>query len=208
MRLDLETEVRYPEGDRAGVIRRVILNEENEAVAIVMSTDDLVSRNVIVPLDLLSEEPGGVITIDAAPEDLADLQEYTEERVAVLPERWVMSRDAAPGGDVFPEMMYQPIVPLMEVPNLPEGTMSVSQGTAIWCLDGAWGVVDEVLVNDEDQVYGFVGRPDSIEEHDRIIPLDLVAQVDPDRVTLNCTLADLPTYTEETVTELEEPELD
>ena len=207
MRLDLETEVRYPEGDRAGVIRQVIVDEGNVATSIVMATDDLVSRNVIVPLDLLSEEPGGVIAINLAPEDLADLEDYTEERVAVLPERWVMSRNAAEGGDVFPEMMYQPIVPVMDVPNLPEGLLGISQHTAIWCLDDAWGIVDEVLVDDTGQVYALVGRPDSTEEHDRVIPLDLIAQVDADRVTLNCTLADLPTYAQQTVTEHEEPEL-
>ncbi len=207
MKLDLENEIRYPEGDRAGVIRHVILDGDNTVSAIVMSTDDLVSRDVIVPLDLLSEEPGGVTTINLSPDDLADLDSYTEERVPVLPERWEMSHNAAPGGDVFPEMMYQPIVPVMDVPDLPEGSMSISQGTAIWCLDGTWGVVDQALVNDEGQIYAFVGRSDSTEEHDRIVPIDLVAQLDAEQVTLNCTLSDLATYTQETTGEDEEPEL-
>ncbi len=207
MKLDLETEIRYPEGDRAGVIRHVILDEDNTVSAIVMSTDDFVSRDIIVPLDLLSEEPGGVTTINLSPDDLPDLESYTEERVPVLPERWVMSRDAAPGGDVFPEMMYQPIVPVMDVPDLAEGNMSISQGTTIVCLDGTWGVVDQVLVDDNGQVYAFVGRSDSTEEHDRIMPIDLVAQVDADQVTLNCTLTDLATYTQEMTSADEEPEL-
>ena len=159
MKLDLETEIRYPEGDRAGIIRQVILDENNAVSAIVMSTDDFVSRDVIVPLGLLSEEPGGVTTINLSPEDLADLESYSEERVAVLPERWVMSRNAAFGGDVFPEMMYQPIVPVMDVPDLPEGNTTISQGTTIWCLDGVWGVVDQVLVDDGGTNYqgGYVG---------------------------------------------------
>lgn len=207
MKLDLETEIRYPWGNRAGVIRHVILDEDNTVSAIVMSTDDFVSRDVIVPLDLLSEEPGGVTTINLSPNDLPDLESYTEERVPVLPERWVMSRDAAPGGDVFPEMMYQPIVPVMDVPDLAEGNMSISQGTTIVCLDGTWGVVDQVLVDDNGQVYAFVGRSDSTEEHDRIMPIDLVAQVDADQVTLNCTLTDLATYTQEMTSADEEPEL-
>jgi hypothetical protein len=208
MRLDLETEVRYPEGDRAGVIRSVILDEENQASAIVLATDDLVSRDVIVPLDLLSEEPGGVVTINLTPDDLADLEDYSEERVPAIPDGWRMSRNAAPGGDVFPEMMYQPLVPVMEVPDLPEGTVAISQGTALWCLDGPWGIVDDVLVDDNGQVYALIGRPDSTEELDRVIPMDLVAQVDADRATLNCTLADLPTYTQDTGNEREEPEPD
>jgi hypothetical protein len=96
----------------------------------------------------------------------------------------------------------------MDVPNLSEGLMGISQRTAIWCLDGAWGIVDEVLVDDAGHVTALVGRPNSTEEHDHIILLDLIAQVDSDRVTLNCTLADLPTYAQETITEHEEPELD
>lgn len=206
MRLDLETDIRYPEGDRAGVVRHVILDEDNSVTSIVMSTDDLVSRNVIVPLDLLSEEPGGVLQINLSPDDLLDLDDYTEERVPVLPERWEMRHGPAFGGDVFPEMMNQPIVPVMEVPDLPEGVIPISQGTALWCLDGEWGVVDEVLVDDENQAYALVGRPNSTSEHDRIIPMDLVSDVAADRATLNCNLADLATYTQETVNELEEPE--
>lgn len=206
MRLDLETEVRYPEGDRAGFIRRVLVDEAGEVASIVMATDDLVSRDVIVPLELLSEEPGGVLTINATPEDLADLGDYEEIEVPVLPEEWRMSRDPAPGSDVFPDMMSQPILPIMEVPNVAEGMLSLSQGTAILCLDGRWGVVDEVLVDEEGRANGFVGRPDAPEEHDRLIPLDLITQVDPDSITLNCTLADLATYTEALTNELEEPE--
>ena len=207
MRLDLETEIRYPEGDRAGIIRRVLLDENNAVSAVVMATDDLVSRDVIVPLDLLSEEPGGVTAINLSPDDLADLPDYAEDRVPVIPDGWRMRRGPAPGSDVFPEMMNQPLVPVSDVPDLPQGMISVGQGTALWCLDGPWGVVDEVLVDGQGQAYALIGRPDSIEEHDRIVPLELVAQVDADRATLNCTLADLPTYTQETVDEMEEPEL-
>jgi hypothetical protein len=66
--------------------------------------------------------------------------------------------------------------------------------------------VDEVLTNDEGQVYSLIGRPYAKDEHDRIIPIELVLEVRPDRAILNCTLADLPTYTEATTTEHEEPE--
>ena len=207
MKLDLETEIRYPEGDRAGVIRQVILNDNNSVGAIVMSTGGLISRDVIVPLDLLSEEAGGIMQVNLSPDDLPDLEEYTEERVAVLPERWEMRHGPAFGGDVFPEMINQPIVPVMDVPDLPDGAVSISQNTALWCLDGEWGVVDDVLVDDNGQAYALIGRAHATTDQDRIIPMDLVSQVDTDRATLNCTLADLATYTQETQDEAEEPEL-
>ena len=206
MRLDLETEVRFPDGKRAGYIRRVILDEANEVSGIVMATDDFVSRDVIVPIDLLSEEPGGVLAINAEHDDLADLDDYMEGEVPVLPTEWRMSRNSAPGSSVFPSLMNEPILPVMEVTNLPEGTMTLSQSTEIWCLDGPWGVVDEVLVDEKGEANAFIGRPNNTNERDRIIPLDLVAEVSEDRATLNCTLIDLSTYSEELVNEQEEPE--
>jgi hypothetical protein len=66
--------------------------------------------------------------------------------------------------------------------------------------------VDEVIVDDSGTVTAFVARPDSIEEHDALIPIALVQQATPQSVTLNCTLADLPNYTQALVNEPEEPE--
>jgi hypothetical protein len=205
MRLDIETEVRYPEGERVGWIKRVVMDENNEVTAIVLATDDLVSRELIVPIDSLSEGPGGVATLTLSSEELDSLEPYQEYEVPVLTEAWVQSRNPAFGGDVFPGL-YDPILPVMEVDNLGEDAVGLSQGTEIRCLDGAWGIVDEVLTNDEDMAYAFIGRPYAKDELDRIIPLELVTETRPDLVLLNCTLADLPTYTEETANEVEEPE--
>ena len=63
-----------------------------------------------------------------------------------------------------------------------------------------------MLLDDAGNVTAFVGRPDSIEEHDRIIPFALVGDLNPLALTLSCTLQDLPNYTEEIVNELEEPD--
>jgi hypothetical protein len=205
MRLDIETEVRYPDGERAGWIKRVVMDEDNEVTAIVLATDDLVSRELIVPIDSLSEHPGGVTTLNLSSDELDNLTPYEEYEVPALTDAWVQSRNAAFGGDVFPGL-YEPILPVMEVDNLGEDSIGLSQGTEIRCLDGAWGIVDEVLTNDEDKAYAFIGRPYAKDEIDRIIPLELVTETRPDLVLLNCTLADLPTYTEETANELEEPE--
>lgn len=206
MRFDLETEIRYPSGERAGILRKVILGENNEVGEVVMATDDLISRNVIVPVDMLAEDGGGVLTINAEPEEVDALDDYTEERVPVVTDEWEFSQDPAMGGDAFPATMYQPIMPVVEMSNMPEGAISLSQGTEVNCLDGRWGIVDEVLVNDDGQAYAFTARPDSLDEHDRIVPIALVQTVSPESVVLNCTIDDLPTYTQEVVIEHEEPE--
>ncbi|MDQ3930977.1 MAG: hypothetical protein M3328_17765 [Chloroflexota bacterium] len=207
MRFDLDTEIRYPSGERAGVLRHVMVDENNEVVEVAMATDTLVSRTVRVPVSALSEAPGDVLQINLTDQEIEELPDYTEDRMPAVPEGWQFPGDNAPGSDVFPATMLQPIIPIVEVPDIPENQLSISQGTEIACLDGRWGIVDEVLTGDDGQVNALVGRPDAIDELDRVIPLQLVQQADASQVVLNCTLDDLPNYTQAIEAELEEPDL-
>ena len=207
MRFDLDTEIRYPSGERAGVLRQVIVDDNNEVAEVAMATDTLVSRTVKVPVSALSEEPGEVLTINLSPDEIDELPSYSEERIPAIPEGWEFPEDAAPGSDVFPATMLQPIIPVMDVPNVPEDQLVIGQGTEIACLDGRWGIVDEVLTGDDGQVYALKGRPDATDELDRVIPVQLIQQANTDQVVLNCTLDDLPNYTQAIEVELEEPDM-
>jgi hypothetical protein len=172
-----------------------------------MSTEGFVSRTVIVPVSSLSEEAGDVLTINMTKDEVHALPDYEEEMVLDIPQGWEWGDDALPGEDVFPGTLHDPgMIPVMEVGNVPEGSTSVTQGTEIWCEGDRWGVVDEVLLNDEGIVNAIVGRPDSIHEHDRVIPIELISEYSDLAVTLSCTLADLPNYTEELTGEIEEPD--
>lgn len=206
MRFDLETEIRFSNGERAGLLRRVVLDESGQVASVVLSTDDLISRNIIVPAAAFSEAPGNVLQVDIEGDALGELPEYVEELTPAVPDGWEFNPDPIPGADVFPATLYEPIMPVMETSNLPEGLMSISQGTEVYCLDGRWGVVDEVLSADAQEQTAFVGRPDDITEHDRVIPMALVSDYNTTAITLNCTLSDLPTYTQELINEAEEPE--
>jgi hypothetical protein len=208
MRLDLETEIRYPDGRRAGVLRRVVLDENGRAVAVAMDTDEVMSRSVVVPVESLSEAPGDVLTVNLEHADLDTLQLYEEERVPAVPDTWEFDPDAVPGSDAFPRTFFDPLMPVVEMSNMAEGDTVISQGTEVQCLDGRWGVVDEMLVGEDGQVSGVVVRPDATDEHDRLVPVSLVAQYAADVIVLNCTVADLDTYTEELVREHEEPEVE
>jgi hypothetical protein len=207
MRLDLETAIRYPDGRRAGILRRIVLDERGErAVAVAMATDEMMSRMVIVPVENLSEAPGDVLTINLTDDQVDKLQDYEEEQVPSVPDTWEFAPDAVPGSDAFPRTFFDPLMPVAEVSNVAEGDTVISQGTEVQCLDGRWGVVDEVVVSEDGQVQAFVARPDAVDERDRLVPISLVASYTPEVVVLNCTAADLPTYTEELVNEVEEPE--
>jgi hypothetical protein len=208
MRLDLETEIRYPDGRRAGILRRVILNPSGEVESVVMATSRLISRDVLVPMSKLSEAPGNVLQIDLSDHDVSQLPGYEEDLAPAVPDGWTFDPEPIPGADVFPATLYQPIMPVTEDQNLDQGAIGLSQGTRVDCLDGSWGMVDEVLTGDDGQITAFVGKPDSMEEHDRLIPIELVSQYSVEAITLNCTIEDLPTYAEELLNEEEEPEFD
>jgi hypothetical protein len=206
MILDLDTEVRFLSGERAGFLRKVVLNERNEVTEVVVETTELISRRVIVPIAMLSEGPGGVTYVTCTPEEFADLEDFTEEQVPVLPERPDMPDTASAMGEVFPASTYLPTVPVMDVPNLPEGWTSVSQQTELWCLDERWGILDHVVIDDTGQPSGVIGRPDDIEMHKRLIPMELVRDVAPDRIVLNCSYDELFASSQKITEGIGEPE--
>ena len=208
MRLDLETEIRYADGRRAGILKRVVLDSTGRPTAVAMATTEIVSRTVVVPIERLSEADGDVLTLNMEHDDLDGLQLYEEEMVLAAPEGWEFDPEAVPGSDVFPRTFFDPLMPVVEMSNMAEGDTVISQGTEVQCLDGRWGVVDEVITDANGQLTGFVVRPDAVDEHDRLVPTSLVSQFAPDVIVLNCTTADLPTYTEELVREQEEPEVE
>jgi hypothetical protein len=208
MRLDLDTEIRFADGRRAGVLRRVIVDEHGHAAAVAMATDELMSRTLVVPIESLSEGQGDVLTLNMSHEALDDLRPYEEEQVPSVPDTWEFDPEPVPGSDVFPRTFYDPLMPVVEMSNVAEGDTVISEGTEVQCLDGRWGVVDEVVVGEGGQVSAIIVRPDAVDEHDRYVPVSLVSQYAPDVILLNCTIADLPSYSEELVREVEEPDVD
>ncbi len=206
MRFELNTEIRFPTGERAGFLRKVVLDQNDGVTGVVMATDELMSRQVVVPAAMLSEGAGGVTNINCTPDEIANLNEYSEERVPVAGDGWEVGKDVSAMGEVFPGATYEPIMPIIEVPNLPEGSISISQGTEIMCLDDRWGVVEQVLTDAGGHTSAFVGRPDNMEEPPRLIPIQLVQETDTYRVNLSCGISELPNYTQAITQEIADPE--
>jgi len=209
MRLDLDSEIRFPNGRKAGVLQKAIVGENWHVDSVVMSTAHFISQDVIVPVSALLEAPGEVLTLNLSPDQVKELPEFEEGLVPAAPEGWEWSDDTPPGSSVFPGILGDPgMMPVTEMGNIPAGDSTMSQSTQIWCEGTRWGIVDEILLSDSSDVEAFIGRADSTEEHDRIIPVELVSEFSPDAITLNCTLADLPTYTEEFVDPSQGPDAD
>src|SRR5438477_13041611 len=125
MRLDLETEIRFRTGERAGVLRDVILDQNNHVSEVVMSTTGLVPRQVKVPVEALSEGEGGVLYIDLDSDQIDALPDYAEEIMPAVTGEWQFIEQAQPVAEAFPATGYEPIMPVMEVPNVPEDSITV-----------------------------------------------------------------------------------
>lgn len=194
MRLDIETPIRYADGEQLGVIHKVIFDPESGIVQeVVVETGDLLGRLILVPVPLLRQDPGEVITIEASREDVEALPDYEVERYIDAPEGWQPSEDYMPGEDLRPVTSGFDLAPVFEESNAPPGTVELSQGTEVRCGEDRLGVVDKVLIDDEsDQLVGLVVRPDDPDSPLWLIPPALIGEADALLVMLNCTLTDLP----------------
>src|SRR4051794_25467684 len=106
MRLDLETELRYRTGERAGFLSKALVGEDGEVSEVVMTTASLIARQLRVPVQALSEGEGGVVYVDLSPDEVDELPDYSEERVPAVEGEWDMNVQASAIGEVFPASTY------------------------------------------------------------------------------------------------------
>jgi hypothetical protein len=209
MKLDIGTPVRYPDGEQVGTINKVIFDPETNTVhEIVVETPDLVGRLVLVPVSMLREDPGDVLTVAADRDAVDALPDYEVARYNDQPEGWEVSENYVPGGDMLAGALQYPVVPVMEESNAPAGSVELSQGTEVQCLDGRFGVEDQVRTDEADQITVLVVRPDDEAVPPLLVPLDLITSSDSLMVQLNCSIADLTAQSEPYMDPNAEPESD
>ncbi|HMA35609.1 MAG TPA: hypothetical protein VKY74_14180 [Chloroflexia bacterium] len=197
MKLDIGTPVRYPDGEQAGIISKVVFDPESATVhEIVLETPDLVGRKVLVSIALLREDPGEVLTLVADREGLDALPDYTVERFAAAPDGWTAPAEYMPHDILFPTSVTYPIMPVFEESNAPAGSIEWSQGTEAICTDGRFGVVDEVITDDVGHITGVVLRGDADPQPRLLITPDLIVESDSQVLQLSCTLDELPSRAE------------
>jgi hypothetical protein len=195
MNLDIGTLIRYPDGEQVGSIHKVVFDPETAAVReIVLDLPTLVGRLVLVPVNRLRADPGGVITLDATREEVAEMSDYLVDRFMDPPDGWTMPANYTPGDGIFPTSLHYPVVPVFEESNAEEGTVEWSQDTEVVCSDGRFGTVDLVLVDDTGTLTGLVARADADETVRLLVPFDLIASADSQTIELDCTLAELPDH--------------
>ena len=194
MKLDIGTPIRYADGEQVGTIHKVVFAPETATVhEIVVETPDFVGRRILVPVDLLREDDGDVLTLDADRETVAEMSDYIVERYMDPPEGWTMPENYVPGDGLFSATLHYPTVPVFEESNTDEGSVEWGEGTVVLCSDGSYGTVDEVLIDEAGNVTGLVLRSDEDNAVRLLITPDLISSSDSATIELSCSLADLST---------------
>jgi hypothetical protein len=209
MKLDISSAVRFPDGEQAGVINQVVFDPETASVhEIVLETPDLVGRMILVPVAMLREDPGEVLTFGGDRDALDALPDYEVEEVPVAPEDWQPDENYAPGEDLLPPYPASSMQPVMEESNAPEGTVVWGAGAVIACSDGPYGRLDQVLIDQDGAVTHLVVRPDGDPADRRLAPIELVTEADTQLVQLSCSSAEMRDVTESFSDPQGEPEVD
>ena len=209
MKLDISSAVRFPDGEQAGVINQVVFDPDSASVhEIVLETPDLVGRTILVPVALLREDPGEVLTFDGDRDTLAALPDYEVAEIPVAPEDWQPEDNYAPGEDLQPPYPASPMQPVMEESNAPEGTVVWGAEAVIACTDGPYGRLDQVLIDPDGAVNHLVVRPDGDPTNRRLVPIALVSEADTQLVQLSCADAEMRDVTQPYSDPLGEPEVD
>ena len=207
MNLGIDTVVRYPTGEQAGHITRVVVDPEHrQVVDVVLTTTGLFSRDVVVPLRLLDEAPGGVTELAGGPDLVDGLPDFEVAAYTSPPEDWSGPAGYLPGTIFFPEAYVPPAPTGPPVRQIPPGTLAIAEGTAVWCEDGRLGVVDEVVSGDDGALVAFIVRPDDAGVPDLLVPIDLVLEATETRIRLNCALDDVAGSVEPIIEEDKEAE--
>ena len=77
MNLSMNARVRFPDGEEAGRLTRLVsVPGQPDRRAVVIATPGLISRQVVVPLGWLHEAPDGAVQVDLDPDTLDALPEY------------------------------------------------------------------------------------------------------------------------------------
>ena len=115
MRLDLNTEIRYPDGRRAGVLRKVILDPNGEVENVVMATARIISHDVVVPMGRSSEAPVNDLQLTLADDQANNLPPYIEEMPPASPDVCICHHDPFPRPTAYQSQRYTHLAARMQL---------------------------------------------------------------------------------------------
>ena len=216
MRLTKGANIYSAQGEKLGVLDRVVIDPESREVThLVIAKGLLFKTNKVIAIDLVNQEIEDKITLLNSNLDLDDLQDFEETHYVSLDEA-----DNPNVQDVEAAYWYPPTnlawwrmgssglaMPMPAMPAyvpktkqlIPEGTVALEEGAKVVSKDGKYvGNIEQVIVDPQDnRVTHFVVNEGVLFTERKLIPVLWISQINEDEVRLSSTskvLERLPEY--------------
>lgn len=217
MRIDLGMDVLTIDGEKLGTVERLVLDANSKQITkMIVSGGFLGSEDRIVDVSMITGQSDDSLHIDLPKGEAEQLPTYVQEQYVEVPQddynALPFGMPAATGagfylygapyagrgyeghGDSFFDAAPADAPVVENRSNLEETDTLISTGTDVVGADGdKLGSVEEVYVDTDGQITGFLVKKGLIFRHDIRVPMDWVREVDGDKVHLSVTASEAET---------------
>ncbi|HQX62412.1 MAG TPA: PRC-barrel domain-containing protein [Thermomicrobiales bacterium] len=210
MNIDLGMDVLTSDGHKLGAVRKLVFDPASKQILSLIVGGGLIgNHDHIVDMSMISGEASNALTLDLSEKDAAQLPTFVTRQFVEVPRGDYDSlpyvQPSASGGlylygapfvgrgyegrsDSFYDAAPTNPPILQNQSNLEETNTLISAGTDVVGSDEKKiGTVEEVYVNTDGEVTGFLIKKGWIFTHDIRIPMDWVREVDGDKIHLTLT---------------------
>jgi sporulation protein YlmC with PRC-barrel domain len=179
------------DGKKLGTVSHVIVQPPRMHVTdIVVTTGDLLERDVVVPVDRVEDVDAGGVYLSIHKDDLKNYPDYVEVEFRRPPPGW-----RPPRGFLYPvaAVLLPAAASLTGAAkvrvNAPPGTLGIQKGMEVESSDGqAVGTVEALDIDVQTgDITGFVLRRGLLFGHDVRIPVEDVREIHENKVVLKLT---------------------
>lgn len=208
MEVNIGAKVVTRDGRVPGVVDRVVVEPEtNELISVVVRGKLRALRDVVVPVGEIERATKENVYLRLTEDDLERMPDFIESEYAPPPYQSVPPSIYPPthvlvpvpgrvdlGQPTVEEAPRRPTLPAGLPHYAPPESISISEGTDVYCVDGKIGTVDEVITDPRtNRVTSFVVRRGKLLPKDVVVPVSLVSGVHEYRITLACRKDELHT---------------
>lgn len=188
-RIDTGEDVIGTDGEKLGSVAYVVVRPPQMHVTdIVVSTGEILGRDIVVPIDAVQSAAGGKVNLSMDKAQLEKLPDYVDVKYSTPPESWV-----PPAGFYYPQSAvlwpsaYYPEPESVTI-NAPTGTVGMHQGMDVESSDGhKVGTIDGFDIDQQDNVTAIIVKHGFIFGKDTRIPVTFVSGIKEGKANLNLT---------------------
>jgi sporulation protein YlmC with PRC-barrel domain len=197
--------------DEVGHVDRVVIEPRSRRIShLVVRRGALLPEDRVMPIDWVEDAGGGELRLTAAAGDLDSLPPFEETHYVPLPEEDIAGWQAAPV-QAAPMYWYPPFTAVPPAPyflypreverNIPEGSLTVSEGATVLTSDGEEvGEIERILADpDSGRLTHLVISDGALAAHRKLIPALWLSRAGDDEVHLAVSsrmFAHLPPFEE------------